>query len=375
MTKCHRYCLSLILLFSAPFLLTPIARAQDDDRIYVIFRYDDYSSKSATGIETTLIELFQRYRAGYTFSVIPYVARGDEHDPNSQGEIPLSEEKAVILRDAIENGRLEVALHGLSHRVFRRPLRAKLPIIGRFFEYSEFEGVPFHQQLDKIGQGKSMLEEVWGFQISTFVPPWETYDRNTVKALERSGIYVLSSMRLLHTPAIAGKTLFIPATCKIEGLKEAIAAVRSSGDDKAIVGVLYHNYDFYERTTRNGSINLEQFARLLQWCRMQKDIELVSIREAVQLRKDEFGATRFVLNKRLKWYSKIVEAIPLPERISGYIFGSIPNTSIYWSESYASHLWRPILIKLMALFLIMTMILFIAVKGIRVFLVKRKQLG
>src|SRR5678816_4677915 len=97
----------------ATFMITSPAGATPKTQISIVFRCDDYSNTSDTEFELRLIDLFRKHRVAITLSVIPFAA-GEE---NIAGQIrssglPLNEMKARILRDAMDQGVVEVAQHG-----------------------------------------------------------------------------------------------------------------------------------------------------------------------------------------------------------------------------------------------------------------------
>ena len=133
--------ISIILFFLPSFDVegTPSA-----NQITVVFRFDDYSSRSSTEFEVRLINAFRKYNAVCTFGVIPYACTGDKHDIRPQGVAPLTLEKAAILKNAIEEGILEVALHGYSHQTIRSK---------SYGRYTEFSGLNLNSQVAKIAKG------------------------------------------------------------------------------------------------------------------------------------------------------------------------------------------------------------------------------
>jgi len=152
--------------------------------ITVVFRYDDPSAKTNTDIEGQLIAAFRQYNMCCTFAVIPFVVR-DVHDPKPQEYLPLPEERAQLFAGAAREGVLEIAQHGYSHQT--NGLQAE--------GYSEFAGLKYEEQVQKIKKGKEFLEQKLGMPVLTFVPPWNSYDVDTLRALEQTGFQCLSSNR------------------------------------------------------------------------------------------------------------------------------------------------------------------------------------
>jgi peptidoglycan/xylan/chitin deacetylase (PgdA/CDA1 family) len=225
-------------------------------RVLLVFRYDDYSRKDEhTGLEVRLLDAFGSRRIPCTFGVIPYVCTGDVHNPSPQMLLPLSEAKARILRKAATQGLLEVAQHGYSHQT-STSLDSRA--------YAEFVGLPLREQLRRLKEGRELLSRLSGQQVSAFVPPWNAYDLNTLKALERCRFVSVSAGR--RGPASVDSALkFLPATCGPADLRYAVALALASPDPRPTIVVLFHAYDFREVDSVRGTLTLPEFARLLDW--------------------------------------------------------------------------------------------------------------
>jgi peptidoglycan/xylan/chitin deacetylase (PgdA/CDA1 family) len=152
-------------------------------RVTVVFRYDDYSSRSNTALEEKILQAFSRNKACCTFSIIPLVTAVDYLDIHSQEVIPLTPDKVEIARQAMAAGAMDAAQHGYSHQ---RQGYAR-------GWYTEFEGLDYDSQFYKIRSGKVFLERILGAKIITFVPPYNSYDDNTLKVLEKFDFRCLSA--------------------------------------------------------------------------------------------------------------------------------------------------------------------------------------
>ena len=165
----------IIILFSFVFLPDTQATAYGEEKqITVVFRYDDYSGSSSTDIEVKLIDAFLKRGIPCVFGVIPFQCVGDVHDPGQQDVERLTPVKVDILKSAIKAGFLEIALHGYSHQTMREK------------RYTEFEGLDYNSQVEKIEKGKKYLEETLQIKVDTFIPPWNSYDLNTIMVLPSS---------------------------------------------------------------------------------------------------------------------------------------------------------------------------------------------
>jgi len=264
--------LILILLISVLFPGQVMCRAKQKT-ITIVFRFDDYSSRSTTDLEVRLLDAFKKYNVPLTFGVIPYVWAKDVHDLSPKSVVPLTPLKADILRDAIKAGILEVALHGYSHQTLSSPVNAR---------YSEFSGLDYTGQFERIAGGKNLLEKMLGIQITTFIPPWNSYDLNTIKVLEKIGFKTISA-DMYGVAKEFSQLRFLPETCALLDLQEAVRSARNISDNKPIIVILFHSYDFIEGDRGKGKLTYQDFIKLLTWVTSQKDIHVRTIEETTQV--------------------------------------------------------------------------------------------
>lgn len=99
--------------------------------------------------------------------------------PLTLGVIPLHLENNSGLVDLIQDRRcdLEIALHGWNHR-------GDIP---------EFSGIGKGVAFDKLKRGKMYLEELFGVEVITFIPPQNVISRKAEGALSAAGFKILSS--------------------------------------------------------------------------------------------------------------------------------------------------------------------------------------
>ncbi len=259
-------------------------RMMVDKQIYIVFRMDDYSAVSDTGLELNIIELFQEKKIGVTFGVVPYVCAGSERDPSPQELIALSPEKVNILGTKMSSGFLDVALHGYSHQT------------NGSNEPSEFVGLDYATQVKRLSRGKRLLEEMSGKPVQSFVPPWNQYDHNTLRALEALEFTTLSAgwKGVVNKES---KICFVPATCSLKNLRDAIKAARTSSDQQPLIVALFHHYDFTESKDKRGNMSLQSLSDLLDWLALQKDLRFISISQANKVIAD-LSAQRFLMVER-----------------------------------------------------------------------------
>jgi peptidoglycan/xylan/chitin deacetylase (PgdA/CDA1 family) len=184
--------------------------------------------------------------------------------------VPLPDEKADILRKASASGTLDIALHGYSHQTTRAD------------EMMEFSGVGYQTQLEKIAAGRKFLEEITGAPISSFVPPWNRYDKGTLRALQDHGFSTLSAGQQGDAPSDI-PLKFLPATCDLLRVREAVRIARDAAVAEPVIVVLFHDYDFSEVNAARGKSNYQSLFDLLRWLRQQRDVRLLSISEATRV--------------------------------------------------------------------------------------------
>jgi peptidoglycan/xylan/chitin deacetylase (PgdA/CDA1 family) len=273
----------LIIIF---FLPIQTEGSVKEKQIIVVFRYDDYSSLSSTELELSLINTFQKYKIACTFGIIPFTV-SNHLNSSPQNVFPLSQPKAMILRNAMKDGTLEIAQHGYSHKT--------TPEKG---VYSEFYGLDYNSQLQKIEKGKKYLEELLHTKINTFIPPFNSYDLNTIRVLEKLNFSCISSS-LDGDATEFSKLCFLPKTCNLLQLQNAVKTARNIRDSQPIIVVLFHEYDFLEIDKIQGKFTYQELLDLLNWITSQKDIHVMTINQATYIVSD-LSAKRFLMNHSAK---------------------------------------------------------------------------
>ena len=264
----------LLTLFISTFIFTSCSSQPiEEKQINVVFRFDDPSSLSSTETELRVIDAFREHNASITFGVIPFMCAGNVHDTSPQDVAPLGPKKGELLKKAAQEGILDISLHGYSHQT------------RDVVDEGEFQGLDYDSQLEKLSKGKKLLKEMIGTSVTTFVPPWNQYDINTLKALEVLGFSTLSAAIPGKAPNGA-KLNFIPCTSKLSDLRDAVKEARVSSDRQPLIVVLFHEYDFLEASEQRGIFSFKEFYDLLGWLKSQKDVRILSVSQASKEIKD-----------------------------------------------------------------------------------------
>jgi peptidoglycan/xylan/chitin deacetylase (PgdA/CDA1 family) len=268
------------------FVLVTIFTDVVEGKVIVVFRYDDYSALSNTDFERNMINTFAEYRLPIMVGIIPYVCQ-DFHNPRPRDfrELaPLPPAKAALLKEGIRTGAVVLAQHGFSHQTVQNAGRSR----GGF---SEFEGLDLGTQKEKIAAGEKLLEEMFGIPIKVFAPPWNSYDSVTVRVLESLGFGVISADEFRRVGESPSGLKYLPATCNLVNLRDAILAAKESEVREAIVVVLFHAYEFLEVNKKRGRLSMSDLPQILKWIGGQKDVEVWSIADA-RIKSLDLGAER-----------------------------------------------------------------------------------
>ena len=315
-------------------------RASSEGPIVVVFRYDDYSSISATDVEKKVVEIFQERNLSCTFSVVPFICAQSGMDPNPQKLIPLTAEKLQLLRDGIRSGTLEVALHGYSHQTIRT-----------WGYFTEFAGLDYTSQRLRLEDGKAFLEKELGIAVTTFDAPFDTFDRHTVRALQSTGFQVFSPNLDEPLDIPRGSTLkFLPATCGITGVRAILQSARKVESQQPFVVVLFHPYDFTEASKNRGRISTDDLQSLVHWIQRQPDMRILSVKQAAQL--GDMSPQRLTAFHD-RWALRLVP--PALQRAAGFPVGVyyLPKLGLsaeLWASLSALYLFLACLSAWLALF-------------------------
>jgi len=241
--------------------------------ITVVFRYDDISEISDTVLETKIISAFHSNGMAFTTAVIPFVFNGYQGDPSldqaDAENIPLGSEKFDLLNSAVQDGIVEVSMHGYSHQT--------IPAEGG---HREFEGLDYASQYKKISTGVEYLNERLDIPVNTFVPPWNRYDTNTLKALDKLGFTVLSANQSgVH--AGDSSLLFLPSTCELNELQNTVINARKGVDPRPIIVTLFHQFDILGNDVNIPLMDFAEFSSLLEWLKVQDDVEVLTLQQAL----------------------------------------------------------------------------------------------
>jgi peptidoglycan/xylan/chitin deacetylase (PgdA/CDA1 family) len=136
---------------------------------YVIFREDDVAPRADFPEIQALNQVHIDKNVPLTLGIIP-------HQNASKGNQLLQDEQFLsYMRSIASNPIFEFAQHGYTHK----SVSVTSP--------SEFYGRPYAAQYDAIKKGRDDIKQAFGLVPTTFIPPFDKSDNNTLKAAKALG--------------------------------------------------------------------------------------------------------------------------------------------------------------------------------------------
>lgn len=203
---------ALMLVLFVPFLLlVSIIASQKVEKSNgdIIIRFDDYGvwcNQDWLEIEKDLISVHEKYGIKISFATIPESRYTLNYHPLSPKSYPkkiennnfnpyplqAGSERVNVLKESVAKGISEVTLHGFYHpKGYSNNLN------------TEFYGVPYDVQYYKLQQGKRILDSLFNTNVTTLVPPHNTYDNLTLDLLEDIGYKCISAKQPTITAPIS----------------------------------------------------------------------------------------------------------------------------------------------------------------------------
>jgi peptidoglycan/xylan/chitin deacetylase (PgdA/CDA1 family) len=209
----------------------------------VIFRDDDVTPMTLSELKA-LNQVHIDEGVPVTLGVIP--AQSFPALAQGQcGHIVVSEDSSATfvayLRSLTGRSMFELAQHGYEHCNNRG--RYNLSVA------SEFRGMPYSEQYRLIEEGRNAMQSAFGAAPTTFIPPFNAGDENTLTALSNLGFTVYSSYTGEFTPTNRGNLTLKPQSLTIyqnetfESLVNQTEPLLSNPSVNDIV-IIYHNWRF-----------------------------------------------------------------------------------------------------------------------------------
>ena len=252
-------------------------------RIIVCFRCDDifalkgHPDGRLYETKKKIIEIFRDNGIPLTLGVIPAVHMSVSGHPPAYRKLTPDDPVASLLKGVAHDRGFEIALHGLTHRP------------NSISRVSEWIGLPREEQISRIGTAKKILQEaLGGVRVKTFVPPWNSFDLNTLEAVKANGLeYLSGDTGIVRNRPFAirsseereyFKVNMVPATCSLAEFRHA-AGLALGDRPRSMLVVVFHPYDFpeYGKARGTAAFDLPGLNGLLREIRSDARMEFARI--------------------------------------------------------------------------------------------------
>jgi peptidoglycan/xylan/chitin deacetylase (PgdA/CDA1 family) len=164
--------LVVLLLSVVVFSIAQHVSGQNENGTkYVIFRDDDITSNYNLKTLKAVNQVHVDKSVPVTLGIVPHPYL-NQHD----NELYMDHALLQYMTSISSNPLFEFAQHGYTHHDVTGTLNP-----------SEFYGVRYGFQYNTIKQGQSDIEKAFGIKPTTFIPPFDRADINTLKALKSLG--------------------------------------------------------------------------------------------------------------------------------------------------------------------------------------------
>jgi hypothetical protein len=246
----------------------------------IVFRYDDVCGR-ILAIDHDVVQKFSDYAVPLTLGFIPFL-------------YPVSyDEMQSLLHDDLH----EWALHGYAHQSIV-PHSNKLQ--------TEFCGLDLKSQSEKIGEGMVVLTNFLKRSIQTFIPPWNSYDANTLEALMAHRIPNISGGMHRSFPHHS-MVNSLPATIPIGQFYQLLyaGAFDSLFDQPVVIVVYFHAYELKESGIVSPYsvpvLTMDQLTHMLKRITTDPRVQCESVSGFLS----RYRILPKEIEKRASWYGKI----------------------------------------------------------------------
>jgi len=257
-------------------------------KIYIVFRIDDYGIDNARFYDQ-LTEVVKRTDCRLTLAVVPFRKSDNTY-------VPLPDSLSSRLNGYIKNDSgIELALHGYAHENL---------LVNDYS--SEFYGQSYARQQKMIHEGKTLLESKLATRITTFIPPWNTFDNTTTDALTAEGFDCISaaSYGRITTRDLNPRLRYAPYTIQLAALMDSypLCIPENKG---GISVVLFHAYDFVEGQplsndnhsldylAKNRKITLDEFEQFVNRLKENPRIVFCTFKDICNNQNNDLSVNRY----------------------------------------------------------------------------------
>ncbi|MEO0234588.1 MAG: DUF2334 domain-containing protein [candidate division WOR-3 bacterium] len=267
----------IILFFSILIQVFLINTSNNNKKINLVFRMDDYSDNSNIRVEEKVFETFSKLSIPLIVGVVPFTM-----DENNRIE-PINQKKISLISEYKNVDFFTFALHGHTH---------KNNSFDRRFKY-EFNYLPLDTQIKMLNEGKIFLESITERKIQIFIPPWNGYDSNTIIAMEKTGFKTISAG--IRGFSINSDIKYLPLTTTIKEVKEIFQKNFNVRLKNVMIVVNIHSYEFEKLE------DIKNMEQLLNDLSCNKKIEFLSYGSNILLDSKSLN-----LNKKFQYLLSLI---------------------------------------------------------------------
>ena len=167
-----------------------------------IFRLDDICPYMNYKNFIRIRDIFIKNNIKPIIGVIPY-CKDSKLKKQSQGNFIEEDKFWEEIKNLQDDNGWEIAQHGYDHVYITEDSG-----IFKTNKRSEFAGVTYEVQVEKIDKGKKLLESK-GLIVKAFMAPAHSLDLNTINELKGNGIFVVTD-GISAYPYVKNDVLFVP---------------------------------------------------------------------------------------------------------------------------------------------------------------------
>ena len=213
------------------------------------------------------------------------------------------------LVEAEINDSIEISQHGHSHQN-----RATKNQSFTTFSPSEFKGCPVEQQVDLIKTGKFLLDSIFIPQDRGFVPPWNSFDYNTLLATEQLRFRYISAGWEVPEKHNARSVKIIPRTTQVSELRQKIEQYKLYSPLNPLLVAVLHHYDFIESGSDAARFSLHEFEETIKKATSSEYVNMISlnhIAKTLTKKNLNFGINaNQLITKKIHW--RLQKYFPTP---------------------------------------------------------------
>lgn len=284
------------------FLLFFVSLFSGVGAVDVVFRYDDFMLKNDS-VNEEVVRIFQKHKIPLVLGVIPY-------DSSEHFVLEKNYPFMSTLKHGLANGSIELALHGYNHI--------------KVADNGEFGNVPFEEQYRRIKTGKQFLDSVFQQNTATFIPPWNAYDENTLKVMEKLGMKVISSSLTINQPYSSKIVNYFPHT--LGEPQKLISIIEDHKKSEGIIILMFHSYDM------DNNFSLKRLDSLLSKVEEYKNIDFFTFSELIKANEKSDGL-RFSGNLNSNLLSKLLKSKSVLENTVSVVTIRMVNLILYLLSS------------------------------------------